>query len=67
MESTKGDRLLKTSEACAMLGICRTTLWQLRRQGVVPRPVKIAGMVRFRESEVQALIDRLAAERDRVA
>lgn len=53
--SPTGERLLKADEVQSRLNISRTTLWQMRRRGEISA-VSIGRSVRFRESDVAALV-----------
>jgi excisionase family DNA binding protein len=48
-------------EAAGLLGIGRTTLYELIRQGDV-RPIRIGRCVRIPQRELEAYVDRLVAE-----
>lgn len=50
------DKLLTADEACTRLSISRTTLWHLRRRGTIA-PVYLGRAVRFRASDVDALVE----------
>ena len=49
--------LLTTKEACDFLRCGRTTLWNWRRKGVVPDPIRIGGAVRWKRTDLETLID----------
>ena len=50
------DRLLRVSEAAAMLGASRSTVWRFARMGKL-RAVKVSERITgFRLSELQALV-----------
>jgi excisionase family DNA binding protein len=51
------DRLLKPDVVQKRLQVSRTTLWQLRRRGEL-KAVAIGRAVRFRESDVDALLNK---------
>ena len=54
-------QLLKNSEVCRMVGISRTTLWRLVRDGTFPNPLKISSMTRrWPASEVEAWMRSLS-------
>ena len=50
------DRLLTKKEVCAQLGICETSVWNLTRGGKLT-PVKVNRSVRYRQSEVTAILE----------
>jgi predicted DNA-binding transcriptional regulator AlpA len=57
-------RLIDDPELCACLGdISSTTLWRLRRKGVVPPPVKVGRLNGTPVDEVNEVIARLMAQR----
>jgi predicted DNA-binding transcriptional regulator AlpA len=62
-----GSQLLTVSDIAGLLQITERTCWRLARQaeagiGVFPRPLRIAPRtVRWRTSDVEAYIARLAA------
>jgi len=53
--------LLTPREVCALLRIGRTTLWELRRSGLL-KTVYVGRSPRFRREDVEELVERLAAE-----
>jgi len=53
--------LLTPREVCAALRIGRTTLWKLRRRGLL-KTIYIGRSPRFRREDVEALVERLAAK-----
>ena len=50
------DRLLSKKEVCAKLGIKETSVWNLTQKGLLT-PVKVNGSTRYRQSEVNAIIE----------
>ncbi|ACY46970.1 helix-turn-helix domain-containing protein [Rhodothermus marinus] len=53
--------LLTPREVCALLRIGRTTLWELRRRGLL-RAVYVGRSPRFRREDVEQLVERLAVK-----
>ena len=57
---TGADRLLRIAEVKKLTGLGRTTIWQLGRDGLFPKRVKLSGArgraVGWRESEVRRWI-----------
>ena len=51
------DRLLKTREVMAMLGVARSTIYEWIAAGKIPAPVKIGirGDNRWWQSEIEAM------------
>ena len=60
------DTLLTDREVAAILGCSRSSLWRWAADGTVPRPLRIGGMSRWRQSDIKGLIDQ-AAEARKVA
>lgn len=61
--------LLKRSEVCERLGICRSTLDKIRKRSRIrfPSPIMTEFGMRWREEAIEAYIDRMArAGRKRV-
>ncbi|MCE7028921.1 helix-turn-helix transcriptional regulator [Jiella avicenniae] len=57
--------LKSIKEACQMLGVSRTTLWQMGKDPTFPRPITIsAGRKGFVASELEAFIKARIAARD---
>jgi predicted DNA-binding transcriptional regulator AlpA len=56
--------LYSDRDAAALLGCGRSTLWRWSAEGVIPRPLKIGGMSRWRLSDLQAVIDAAVANRE---
>ncbi len=50
------DRLFSKKEVCARLGIKETSVWNLTQKGQLT-PVKVNGSTRYRQSEVNAIIE----------
>lgn len=50
------DRLVTINDVCERLDISRTTVYQMRKRGAL-KAVQIGGAVRFREEDVNALIE----------
>ena len=53
--------LVSVEQAAGLLGIGRTTLYELMRQGDV-RPIRIGRCVRIPQRELEAYVARLIAE-----
>lgn len=50
-----GEELMSIDELVRELGICKNTLWRLRKGGRVPDPIHISSRkLRFRRSEIQS-------------
>jgi len=58
-------RLLKVNEAAEKLGCSRSSWWRGVKAGVFPQPIRVAGMTRWREDEIdEQVINKATAERD---
>lgn len=57
------ETLLKLSDVLSILAISRTTLWRRVQDGSLPGPLKIAGVMRWRRSEVMAALEDASAQR----
>jgi prophage regulatory protein len=58
-------RLLNVNEAAEKLGCSRSSWWRGVKAGRFPQPIRIAGMTRWREDEIDKdVIGRATAERD---
>jgi prophage regulatory protein len=57
------DMLLTVKDVAELLCIRPRTAWRWARQGKIPRPMKLSRRaVRWRASEMQTYLDRVAAE-----
>lgn len=52
--------LVSDSTASAMLGISRATFWRRVKDGTFPRPVRIAGVTRWRHDKLVEAVERLS-------
>jgi predicted DNA-binding transcriptional regulator AlpA len=59
--------LLTDREVGALLDKSKSTVWRLSGEGVLPKPIRIAGSSRWRRSEIEAVITRAAAGREPIA
>jgi excisionase family DNA binding protein len=58
---TVSDRLMSPADIAAYLGVKTRTILQWAAEGRLPRPVRLSKKVfRFRQSEVEAAVKRLA-------
>ncbi len=60
---TKIDRLLRFSQAKAVVGLSRSKIYELLADADFPKPVKIGGRCYFSDRELQDWIARKLAER----
>ncbi|MEJ6390468.1 helix-turn-helix transcriptional regulator [Gymnodinialimonas ulvae] len=58
------ETLIRDREAAAILGASVSTFWRRVQDGVIPRPIKIGGLSRWKKSEIEAVIAKAEAERD---
>lgn len=56
------DPLLSAREVASFLGISRSTLWNWASEGVIPRPMKLGHLSRWRQSTIERVIDKAEAE-----
>ncbi len=57
--------LMSDQSSAAWLGLSRATFWRRVADGTLPRPIRLGGRTLWQRSELRAIIDNLAAERDR--
>jgi len=58
--------LMTVEQVGKLLSVSTRTVWRLRSAGAIPRPVKIAGGVRWRANDLKSWIDDgCPAERER--
>lgn len=53
--------LVPAVEAARMLSMGESTFWRKVREQVLPQPIKIGGMTRWRVAELRRFIDELPA------
>jgi predicted DNA-binding transcriptional regulator AlpA len=58
------DHLLTDREAASILDCGRSTLWRWAAGGTIPKPLKIGGMSRWRQSDIEAVIAKAEARLD---
>ena len=56
---------MSDQSSAAWLGLSRATFWRRVADGTLPRPIRLGGRTLWRRSELRAVIDNLAATRDR--
>ena len=68
METTQllpPERLVNMTETCSMVGLSRTKIWQLTKDGLFPQMVQVEGTRKaYVLSEIQAWISKKIAARD---
>ena len=58
------DTLITDIELAEMLGCARSTIWKWVAGGIIPKPLKIGGLSRWRQSEGYDIINRADADRE---
>ena len=56
--------LMTPEDMIQLLGVSARTLWRLRSNGAIPRPVKYGGNVRWRGKDIQTWLDEGCPGRD---
>ena len=59
-----GATLLTIDDLAKRLQQCRSTIWKSVADGIFPRPIKFGRSSRWRLDEIDAFIERQAAQRD---
>lgn len=54
--------LVPVQEAAQMLSMGKSTFWRGVKDGVLPPPVKIAGLTRWRVADLRRLVEPQATE-----
>lgn len=49
------SNLMDAVEVAAHFNVSRTTIWRWVKSGVLPKPVKLGGLVRWRRDEIEAV------------
>ena len=62
----RGERMPTMRDIRELKGIpfCDQYVWELRKRGVWPEPIKFGRRLMFFESEIDAMLARMKAERD---
>jgi prophage regulatory protein len=59
---TNGARILSMSELCELIGQSRMTVWRMRRDGLLPAPVRLGKRsVGFLESDIAQWLEERKA------
>ncbi|MEP1354022.1 MAG: helix-turn-helix domain-containing protein [Tateyamaria sp.] len=58
------DLLLTDREVAERLGVSKATVWRHAASGSLPKPVKLSHSSRWPESDIQAAVEQLKAQRD---
>ncbi len=62
----ESDPLLSDRETSRFLGCGRSTVWRWAAEGVIPKPLKLGGMSRWRLSELNLTVAKADAAREAV-
>mgnify|MGYP001796380729 CR=1 FL=1 len=63
MPATIQNRLVSARDTAALLGCSVATVWRRAADKTIPQPVKIGGMTRWSETELNQFIEDAKAER----
>lgn len=58
------DQLYTDAQVAERLGVSKATVWRKAAAGILPKPIRLGHSSRWPESDVQAAIERLKAQRD---
>ena len=58
------DKLITDTEMAETIGCGRSTVWKWVADGILPKPLKIGGMSRWKLSDAYDVIKRAEAERE---
>lgn len=61
---TNIDPLIRDAEGAAMMGCSKATFWRRVADGTIPPAIKIGGTSRWRQSDIEAVISKAAAQRE---
>lgn len=56
-------QLLSDKEAAVLLGCARSSIWRWAAEGTIPKPLRIRGLSRWRQSDIDGVISRAEEER----
>lgn len=57
MSNNLPDRLVSVRDTASTLGCSVATVWRRVSDGTLPQPVKLGGMTRWSEAEIQSAIN----------
>lgn len=57
MSNNQPDRLVSVRDTAAAFGCSVATVWRRVSDGTLPQPVKLGGMTRWSEAEIQSAIN----------
>jgi predicted DNA-binding transcriptional regulator AlpA len=56
----ENDRLITRAELGEILSCSETTLWRRVKSGALPKPMRVAGLLRWRLSDISKLVSDAA-------
>jgi predicted DNA-binding transcriptional regulator AlpA len=56
-------RLVRDTEAAAIIGVSKATWWRRVADGTMPQPIRIGSVTRWKVSEIVTAIEKLAKKR----
>lgn len=61
MNTENQDRLLNAKQVQALVSASRVSIWRWEKSGKFPKRIKLGGVTRWRESDIQKWISGLKA------
>ena len=55
-DAVRGLTFIDVRTLAGMLGVDRSTVWRKAAAGLLPRPIKVAGLTRWRLADVEAAL-----------
>ena len=59
---TEPQALLKAQDVSSLLGVNTRTIWRWASAGVIPAPLRIGGATRWRQADIDRLIEAKVEE-----
>ncbi len=56
------NRLIDCNTLAGILGVDRSTVWRKAARGDLPKPIRVAGLTRWRLADIEAAISGAARE-----
>lgn len=57
------EKYLTLTQVMARLQLAKSSVYRRIKDGTLPRPIKVGKLQRFKESEIEAAMEALAAQR----
>ncbi len=57
------DRLLRDTDAAALLACSRSTFWRRVADGTLPRPIRLGGISRWRAADIALAVSQAEEKR----